>query len=61
MKDQIFSEQMKQMLCDSYIKEVSVANIDKLRTLVQEAFDSDNLKRKYLLDRVNGNSWYKEA
>ena len=59
MKDQISPEQTEQLLYGFYIKEVPGTNIDKLRTLVQETFDRVNLKRKYLLDIVNGDSWYK--
>lgn len=59
MSGNISTEETERLLRDYYIKEVPYYNISELRSLIEGTFGSVNLKRKNLLDLVNGDSWYK--
>lgn len=59
MLGNISTEETERLLRDCYIKEVPFPNIMKLRSLIEGTFDIVDLKRKNLLDLVNGDSWYK--
>lgn len=59
MSGNISIEETERLLRDCYIKEVPVPNIRELRSLIEGTFDNVDLKRKNLLDLVNGDSWYK--
>jgi len=61
MSGYISAEETEQLLREYYIQEVPASNIMEFRSLVKNTFDIVNLKRKCLLDLVNGDSWYRVA
>lgn len=61
MSGYISAEETEQLLREYYIQEVPASNIMEFRSLVKNTFDIFNLKRKCLLDLVNGDSWYRVA
>jgi len=61
MSGDISPEETEQLLRDCYIREVPYYNIRELRSIIKGTFDKVDLKRKELLNLVNGDSWYKAA
>lgn len=61
MSGNISPEDTEQLLRQYYIKEVPAPKVMELRLVIKEVFDNVGLKRKGLLDLVNGNSWYKSG
>lgn len=56
--DSVSDDSFEQMISDYFLKNINDKNIEDLRALIHKEFQSTELKRKYILNLVDTDSWF---